>query len=212
MEVEEVAGTSSDLEIDESLIVEDIDDTDGESEIVGNIELKINKTEDESEIDNPSEHSHTVDVLGNDSQTTQKALGDTEIETSHAVKSECSEKDSSMLLNTQNYEYEHDDKTSKIIAKERCLMDSQLRSPRSPSRSPSQSPSSSAVASRSISSTHPSQNACSSSNMLANLASHNQENLLHKQPFLPTSFMQTLLALNNSAAATRPGLMPFMDK
>lgn len=57
-----------------------------------------------------------------------------------------------------------------------------------------------------------SQNMCSSSSMLMNIANQSQENLFlqKQQPYLQTSFVQTLLALNNNAV-NRPGMIPFME-
>ncbi|KAJ8318399.1 hypothetical protein KUTeg_003490 [Tegillarca granosa] len=57
-----------------------------------------------------------------------------------------------------------------------------------------------------------SQNMCSSSSMLMNIANQSQESLFlqKQQPYLQTSFVQTLLALNNNAV-NRPGMIPFME-
>lgn len=53
---------------------------------------------------------------------------------------------------------------------------------------------------------------CPSSSLLMNMANQSQENIFlqKQQPFLQTSFMQTLLALNNNAS-TRPPMLPLIE-
>ncbi|VDH94724.1 Hypothetical predicted protein, partial [Mytilus galloprovincialis] len=56
------------------------------------------------------------------------------------------------------------------------------------------------------------QHMCPSSSLLMNMANQSQDNIFlqKQQPFLQTSFMQTLIALNNNAS-TRPPMMPLME-
>lgn len=57
-----------------------------------------------------------------------------------------------------------------------------------------------------------SQHMCPSSSLLMNMANQSQENIFlqKQQPFLQTSFMQTLLALNNNAS-TRPPMLSLIE-